>query len=91
MTPVSQINELYGGEALDRVQRIKARFINTCMKVDVLGAAASDTLDNHQVVSGVGGQYNFVAMAHALEDSRSILMLRRVHAGTKPVESNIVW
>ncbi|TDR16866.1 acetyl-CoA hydrolase/transferase C-terminal domain-containing protein [Marinicella litoralis] len=91
MTPVSQINELYGGEALDRVQRIKARFINTCMKVDVLGAAASDALDNHQVVSGVGGQYNFVAMAHALEDSRSILMLRSVHASKKTVESNVVW
>ncbi|MFC3195711.1 acetyl-CoA hydrolase/transferase C-terminal domain-containing protein [Marinicella sediminis] len=91
MTPVSQINELYGGEALDRVQRIKARFVNTCMKVDVLGAAASDTLDDHQVVSGVGGQYNFVAMAHALEDSRSVLMLRSVHAGKKTVESNIVW
>ena len=91
MTPVSQINELYGGEALDRVQRIKARFVNTCMKVDVLGAAASDTLDNHQVVSGVGGQYNFVAMAHALEDSRSILMLRSVHVGKKSIESNIVW
>lgn len=37
MTAVSQVNELYGGEALDRVQRINARFINTCMKVDVLG------------------------------------------------------
>lgn len=91
MTPVSQINELYGGEALDRVQRVKARFVNTCMKVDVLGAAASDTLDNHQVVSGVGGQYNFVAMAHALSDSRSILMLRSVHTGRNTVESNIVW
>jgi len=91
MTPVSQINELYGGEALDRVQRIKARFINTCMKVDVLGAAASDTLENHQVVSGVGGQYNFVAMGHALDDSRSILMLRSVHASKKTVESNVVW
>lgn len=91
MTPVSQINELYGGEALDRVQRVKARFVNTCMKVDVLGAAASDTLDNHQVVSGVGGQYNFVAMAHALSDSRSILMLRSVHIGRNTVESNIVW
>ncbi|MCB1584250.1 MAG: acetyl-CoA hydrolase/transferase C-terminal domain-containing protein [Marinicella sp.] len=91
MTPVSQINELYGGEALDQVQRIKARFINTCMKVDLLGAAASDTLENHQVVSGVGGQYNFVAMAHALEDSRSILMLRSVHTGKDVIESNIVW
>ncbi len=91
MTPVSQINELYGGEALDRVQRVKARFINTCMKVDLMGAAASDTLENHQVVSGVGGQYNFVAMAHALDDSRSILMLRSVHAGKDAIESNIVW
>ncbi len=91
MTAVSQVNELYGGEALDRVQRVKARFINTCMKVDVLGAAASDTLDNQQVVSGVGGQYNFVAMAHALEDSRSILMLRSTHQGAHGVESNVVW
>ncbi len=91
MTPVSQINELYGGEALDRVQRIKARFINTCMKVDLMGAAASDTLENHQVVSGVGGQYNFVAMAHALSDSRSVLMLRSVHTGQHAIESNIVW
>jgi len=91
MTPVSQINELYGGEALDRVQRIKARFINTCMKVDLLGAAASDTLDDHQVVSGVGGQYNFVAMGHTLADSRSILMLRSVHTGKHTIESNIVW
>jgi acyl-CoA hydrolase len=91
MTAVSQINELYGGETLDRVQRIKARFINTCMKVDVLGAAASDALEDHQVVSGVGGQYNFVAMAHALDNSRSILMLRSVHAGKKSVESNVVW
>ncbi|WP_154222471.1 acetyl-CoA hydrolase/transferase C-terminal domain-containing protein [Marinicella rhabdoformis] len=91
MTPVGQVNELYGGEALDRVQRVKARFINTCMKVDVMGAAASDTLDNNQVVSGVGGQYNFVAMAHALEDSRSILMLKSTHMGDNGLESNVVW
>lgn len=91
MTPVSQVNELYGGEALDREQRINARFINTCMKVDLLGAAASDTLDNNQVVSGVGGQYNFVAMAQTLEDSRSILMLRSTHKGKNGYVSNIVW
>ncbi|WP_416308252.1 acetyl-CoA hydrolase/transferase C-terminal domain-containing protein [Neptunicella sp. SCSIO 80796] len=91
MTPVSQVNELYGGETLDRLQRINARFINTCMKVDVLGAAASDSLEDHQVVSGVGGQYNFVAMAHALDDSRSILMLRSVHTRKSRVESNVVW
>jgi len=91
MVSVGQINELYGGEELDRVQRINARFINTCMKVDLMGAAASDTLDNNQVVSGVGGQYNFVAMAHTLDDSRSILMLRSTHHGKNGCESNIVW
>jgi acyl-CoA hydrolase len=91
MVSVGQVNELYGGEALDREQRVNARFLNTCMKVDVLGAAASDTLDNNQVVSGVGGQYNFVAMGHALENSRSILMLRSTHKGKMGIESNIVW
>jgi len=91
MTPVSQINQLYGSETIDREQRINARFINTCMKVDVTGAAISDTLENHQVVSGVGGQYNFVAMAHALDHSRSILMLRSSHGSGKKRQSNIVW
>ena len=91
MTPVSQINQLYRSEAIDRAQRINARFINTCMKVDLTGAAISDTLENHQVVSGVGGQYNFVAMAHALRHSRSILMLRSTHGTGKKRESNIVW
>lgn len=91
MTTVSQVNELYGGEALDRAQRVKARFVNTTMKVTLLGAAASDGLDNNQVVSGVGGQYNFVAMAHALPDSRSILMLRSTHGSGKNILSNVVW
>jgi len=91
MNPVSQINQLYRSEAIDRAQRINARFINTCMKVDLTGAAISDTLKDHQVVSGVGGQYNFVAMAHALRHSRSILMLRSTHGSGKKRESNIVW
>jgi hypothetical protein len=45
--------------------------MNTTMKVTLLGAAASDALESGQVVSGVGGQYNFVAMSHALPDARS--------------------
>ena len=36
----------------------------------------SDGLADGRVVSGVGGQYNFVAMAHSLPDARSILTLR---------------
>jgi hypothetical protein len=51
----------------------------------------SDALDDGHVVSGVGGQYNFVAMAHALEDSRSALMLRAARQGRHGVESNISW
>src|SRR3546814_17762946 len=77
MTRISHINELYGGqETLERLQRREARFFNTCMMPNLLGAATSDALDNGQVVSGVGGPYNFVAMAPELGESRPTLMLR---------------
>ena len=36
------------------------------MMYTLLGAAVSDGLENGQVVSGVGGQYNFVAMAQEI-------------------------
>lgn len=89
MTRVSHINELYGNnEALEREQRRDARFFNTCMMMTGLGAAVSDGLDDGRVVSGVGGQYNFVAMAHALHDARSVLMLRATRGGSG---SNVVW
>jgi len=57
----------------------------------LLGAAVSDQLDQGQVVSGVGGQYNFVAMAHALDGARSILMLRSHRGHGRNAVSNIVW
>lgn len=95
MTRVDAINQLYGahpGDAeLKRLQRVQARFINTTMTMTLLGAAASDALENGQVVSGVGGQYNFVAMAHALPDARSILMLRATHENAAGLTSSIVW
>ncbi|HET9048674.1 MAG TPA: acetyl-CoA hydrolase/transferase C-terminal domain-containing protein [Chiayiivirga sp.] len=91
MTRVSHINSLYGGnEGLEREQRRDARFFNTCMLMTALGAAASETLEDGRVVSGVGGQYNFVAMAHALNDSRSILMFRATH-GVQMASSNVRW
>lgn len=91
MTAVSRINQLYRGEELDRAQRLEARFINTTMKITLLGAAVSDQLEDGQVVSGVGGQYNFVAMGQALDRARSILMLRS-HRGTgAKAVSNIIW
>ena len=91
MTRVARINQLYRNEALDRLQRLHARCINTTMKATLLGSAVSDQLENGLVVSGVGGQYNFVAMAHALDQSRSVLMLRSHRLGPAGEQSNIVW
>ena len=48
-------------------------------------------LEDGRVLSGVGGQYNFVAMAHALEDGRSILMIRSTRKADGKVQSNIRW
>ena len=92
MRRVSEVNELYGGnETLERLQRRDARFFNTCMMATALGAAVSDGLEDGRVVSGVGGQYNFVAMAHALPDARSVLLLRAVREQGGKAESNIRW
>ena len=92
MTSVSRINDMFGEEAEIRRQRRDARFINICMMATLGGAAASDGLADGRVVSGVGGQYNFVALAHELEGARSILLLRstREMAGGT-VASNIVF
>ncbi len=92
MTSVSTINELYGDQQqLEQLQRRDARFVNSTMKVTLLGAAVSDALEDQRVVSGVGGQYNFVAMAHALRSGRSILMLRSGRESGRGRESNVVW
>ncbi len=91
MTGVEYVNHLYGSEELKRVQRKDARFINTGMKVTLSGAVVSDGLDNGIVVSGVGGQYNFVSMAHALEDGRSIIMIKSTRTKDAKVSSNILF
>ena len=92
MTNVSHTNELYGNdEALKRLQRRDARFFNSCMLMTPLGAAASDALADGRIVSGVGGQYNFVAMAHALDGARSVLMFRATRTKSGRMESNIPW
>lgn len=92
MCAVSNVNQLYGDhQALAALQRRDARFFNTCMRVTLLGAAVSDTLEDGAVVSGVGGQYNFVAMAHELPGGRSVLMLRATRKRAGGIESNIRW
>jgi Acetyl-CoA hydrolase/transferase C-terminal domain len=91
MMPVSFTNELYGDEDGKRRARAEARFINNAMMATLLGAVISDGLDNGQVVSGVGGQYNFVAQAFALPGARSILTVESTRwAGRRP-QSNIRW
>ncbi len=91
MTRVKRTNQLYGDEELALLQRRDARFINTTIMVTLLGAAVSDGLENGQVISGVGGQYNFVAMAHEMPDARSILMLRSTRESGLSASSTIVW
>jgi hypothetical protein len=91
MMPVSFTNELYGDEDTKRRARVDARFVNNAMMATLMGAAVSDGLENGQVVSGVGGQYNFVAQAFALPGARSILTVEAARwAGSKP-QSNIRW
>ncbi|WP_405222365.1 acetyl-CoA hydrolase/transferase C-terminal domain-containing protein [Lentisalinibacter sediminis] len=91
MTSISRVNTLYGDEERKRRQRRDARFINETMMATLLGAAVSDGLEGGRVVSGVGGQFDFVSMAQALPDGLSVLMLRsrRLHDG-RP-QSNIRW
>ncbi len=91
MTAIGYINQLYGPETLKSLQRRDACFINTCMMMTLMGAAVSDGLESGKLVSGVGGQYNFVAQAHALPGARSILMLRATRRQHGEVVSNIIW
>ncbi len=91
MMPVSFTNDLYGNEEAKRAARRDARFVNSAMKVTALGAAASDTVEDGETLSGVGGQYNFVAQAHALAGGRSIIALASTRKTKGRVVSNIVW
>jgi hypothetical protein len=91
MMPVSFTNELYGDEDAKRRARVDARFVNNAMMATLMGAAISDGLENGQVVSGVGGQYNFVAQAFALQGARSILALEATYQAGAKAQSNIRW
>jgi acyl-CoA hydrolase len=91
MTSVAEVNRIFTHYSLERLQRRHPRFINITMKVTLLGAAVSDQLAGGQVVSGVGGQQDFVSMAHQLPEGRSILLLKAVRGSGRTLESNIVW
>tara|TARA_R110002020_G_scaffold14479_3_gene51355 strand:+ start:25783 stop:27666 length:1884 start_codon:yes stop_codon:yes gene_type:complete len=91
MMPVSFTNQLYGDEAQKRQARCGARFVNSAIMVTLGGAVVSDGLADNKVISGVGGQYNFVAQAFALEGARSIITLEATRTRKGKTLSNICW
>jgi hypothetical protein len=91
MKAVSYTNEIYDDEAAKRRARVDARFVNNAMMATLLGGVISDGLENGRVVSGVGGQFNFVAQAFALQGARSILTLESTRKSRNRDESNLRW
>lgn len=95
MTSVNYVNDLYdhmlGNQQLKQAQRSHARFVNSGMMVTLDGSVISDALENGQVVSGVGGQYNFVAQSHQMRDSRSIIKVRSCSFRNGKLRSNILF
>ena len=90
MTGVQRTNQLLLDYHLYSAQRLKARFINTGMMVSLNACVASDALEDGTVISGVGGQYNFVAMAQDLPGAHSVLCIRSTRGHGKQLQSNIV-
>jgi acyl-CoA hydrolase len=91
MTGVERVNQLDLDPRLYKAQRLHARFVNTGMMATLSGAVISDGLADGRVVSGVGGQYNFVAQAHQLPTGRSILLVRAVREAGGEASSNIIF
>lgn len=101
MVPVSFTNTLLSsdlpGDSVNgdanakRDARKDARFVNNAMMATLLGAVVSDGLDDGQVISGVGGQFDFVAQGFALPGARSIITLNATRQTQGKTVSNIVW
>ncbi len=91
MTAITFVNELYRDEDKKRRARVDARFLNDAMMATVLGDVISDGLDDGRIVSGVGGQYNFIAQGFALDGARSAILLRSTRTDRSRVRSNILW
>lgn len=91
MTTIARTNSLYWNPELLRLQRSQARFVNTAMMLTLGGSVVSDGLTNMQEISGVGGQFDFIAMAQQLEQARSIIMCHSTRKTNRGLKSNIVW
>ncbi|MBN8964668.1 MAG: acetyl-CoA hydrolase, partial [Rhizobiales bacterium] len=91
MTAIAYVNALYGDEEAKRRARTGARFINNAMMATLLGDIVSDGLDDGRIVSGVGGQHDFVVQSAALDDARAAIMLRATRTAKGKALSNIRW
>ena len=91
MTAIGYINGAHIDFKKKQQNRQHARFINNAMKTTLLGAVVSDGLDSGKVVSGVGGQYDFVRQSFALKNARSIIMIKAVRNSAGEESSNVVW
>ncbi len=95
MSSVNYINDLndhrFGDQRLKVAQRVFARFVNSAMQCTLDGAAVSDGFEDGRVLSGVGGQYDFVSMAHDLKGARSILTIRSTRTAGSKTLSNILF
>ncbi|WP_341937175.1 acetyl-CoA hydrolase/transferase C-terminal domain-containing protein [Marinimicrobium sp. C2-29] len=84
-------SDAIGRESAKREARVGARFINSAMMATLNGSVVSDGLEDGRVVSGVGGQYNFVSQAFDLPGARAIITLPATRTKKGQVKSNILW
>jgi len=91
MTSISFVNDIYHDEDKKRRARLKARFLNDAMMATLLGDVVSDGLEDGRIVSGVGGQYNFIAQGFALDGARSAILLHATRTAKGKTQSNIRW
>jgi len=61
------------------------------MLATLLGDVVSDGLDDGKIVSGVGGQHDFVVQAHELDEARAIIVLNSTFESGREQLSNIRW
>ena len=91
MTGVRFVNTLDDDFGRKCDERVKARFVNAAMMVTLDGAIVSDSIEGKRVVSGVGGQHDFVSMAERLPGARSIIVLAATRTKAARTQSNIVF
>ena len=91
MSGVEKVNQLYGDAELRTLQRKNGRFVNSGMMATLNGSIISDQLEDGRIVSGIGGQFNFAIMAHAIPDGKLVMAIRSTRGSGKNVKSNIVF